>query len=392
MQPGLSADQQFFQETTRKFLDARCSPADLRALAADPAGYRPGWWRQGAELVWTTPLVPEAAGGGSISGAGLADLSLAAFEFGRHAAPGPLIPANVAAFSLGRSASSGGGALAAWLERLLSGAATASWLRADPPGTDLGGASLTAGAGPGGGLVIDGQAPVAEAGADADVFLVTARAGSGMVHAVVDASAAGLHRRRLEGVDLTRRWARVELDAVAVPGDQVLPAPADAGFEASSTSDASGDLAERQLCIALCLQQAESVGAMQAAFDMTLEWTANRYSFGRPLSSYQEIKHRMADMRMWLEASYAITVAAIDALDAGRPDASELASAAKAYVGHFGPELVQDCVQIHGGIGVTFDHDLHLFLRRVTAGVPAYGSPAQHRRRLAGMVAERVAS
>lgn len=379
MHLGLTPDQEFFQETTRKFLDARCTPAELRSLATDPAGYRPEWWRQGAELGWTTPLVPEACGGGSISGAGLADLSLAAFEFGRHAAPGPFIPTNVAAYCLGRTASARGTPLTAWLERLLSGTATATWLRADLPGADLGGAALSARAGPGGGLILAGGASVVEAGADADVFLVTARAASGLAHAVVDASTTGIRRRRLEGVDLTRRWARVELDEVAVPAAQILPAD-------------GNDLAERQLCVTLCLQQAESVGAMQAAFDMTLEWTANRYSFGRPLSSYQEIKHRMADMRMWLEASYAITVAAIDAFDAGRPDASELASAAKAYVGHFGPELVQDCVQIHGGIGVTFDHDLHLFLRRVTAGVPAYGSPAQHRRRLAGVIAQRVAT
>ena len=374
MHIGLTPDQEFFQETTRKFLDAQCTPAELHSLAADPAGYRPQWWHQGAELGWTTPLVPEARGGGSISGAGLADLSLAALEIGRHAAPGPFIPTNVTAFSLGHSPA---GAMAgAWLDRLLSGAATAAWLRADPPGMDLGGAALTARTAPGGGLVLDGRAPVAEGAADADVLLVTARTEDGLVQAVIDAGAAGIRRRRLDGVDLTRRWAAVELEGVEVGADGVL----DPG------------LAEGQLCISLCLQQAEAVGAMQAAFDMTLAWTANRYSFGRPLSSYQEIKHRMADMRMWLEASYAITVSAIDAFDAGRPDASELASAAKAYVGHFGPELVQDCVQIHGGIGVTFDHDLHLFLRRVTAGVPAYGSPAQHRRRLANMVALRVAS
>ena len=383
MHLGLTPDQEFFQETTRKFLDAQCSPAELRTLATDPLGYRPEWWRQGAELGWTTPLVPEARGGGSISGAGLADLSLAAFEFGRHAAPGTFIPTNVAAFTLAQDPAPSP-PVTAWLDRLLSGAATAAWLRADPSGVGLDGAPLTARAAPGGGLVLDGRAPVAEGAADADVLLVRARTEGGLVQAVVEAGAAGIRRQRLHGVDLTRRWAAVDLDGVEVGPDQLIG-------RADQVIGGAG-LAEHQLCVALCLQQAESVGAMQAAFDMTLEWTANRYSFGRPLSSYQEIKHRMADMRMWLEASYAITVAAIDAFDADRPDASELASAAKAYVGHFGPELVQDCVQIHGGIGVTFDHDLHLFLRRVTAGVPAYGSPAQHRRRLAGMVAQRAAS
>ena len=115
---------------------------------------------------------------------------------------------------------------------------------------------------------------------------------------------------------------------------------------------------------------AEMVGAMQWSFDTTLDWAFNRYSFGRPLASYQEIKHRFADMKMWLEASYAITDTAARALDVDDDNRSTLVSAAKSYVGRNGAELLQDCVQLHGGIGVTFDHDLHLFLRRRHAEHP----------------------
>ncbi len=139
----------------------------------------------------------------------------------------------------------------------------------------------------------------------------------------------------------------------------------------------------------MVLLTAESVGTMQAGFDMTLEWVFDRYSFGRPLASYQALKHRFADMLTWLEASHAISDAAIIATREGRVDAVELASAAKAYIGQYGTELLQDCVQMHGGIGVTFEHDLHLYLRRFTVDCALAGTPADHRQRIAVLLASK---
>ncbi len=127
---------------------------------------------------------------------------------------------------------------------------------------------------------------------------------------------------------------------------------------------------------------------MQRAFDMTVEWAFDRYTFGRPLASYQELKHRFADMKSWLEAAHAISDAAAAAVQDATPDARELVSVAKAFIGHYGTELLQDCVQMHGGIGVTFEHDLHLFLRRVTVDRALFGTPADHRQRIATIVEE----
>jgi len=143
---------------------------------------------------------------------------------------------------------------------------------------------------------------------------------------------------------------------------------------------------EHQLQLALVILNAESVGAMQTAFDMTVEWAFDRYSFGRPLASYQELKHRFADMKTWLEASHAISDAAAEAVASGAPDAGQLVSVAKAYIGDYGSELMQDCVQIHGGIGVTYEHDLHLFLRRHTLDRALFGTPAEHRERITTIV------
>ena len=131
------------------------------------------------------------------------------------------------------------------------------------------------------------------------------------------------------------------------------------------------------------LQSAEIVGAMERAFEMTLSWTFDRYSFGRPLASYQEIKHRVADLRTQLEASAAVGARAARAVGLQAADASPWACAAKAYTGKYGPELIQDCIQLHGGIGVTFEHDLHLYLRRAAVNAQLFGTPEQFNRRMA---------
>ena len=121
---------------------------------------------------------------------------------------------------------------------------------------------------------------------------------------------------------------------------------------------------------------------MQTAFDMTVQWAFDRYTFGRPIASYQALKHRFADMKAWLEASHAIADAAAAAVQARSPQAGELVGAAKAFIGEYGTDLMHECVQLHGGIGLTFELDLHLFLRRATLNRVLYGTPAEHRRRV----------
>jgi alkylation response protein AidB-like acyl-CoA dehydrogenase len=141
----------------------------------------------------------------------------------------------------------------------------------------------------------------------------------------------------------------------------------------------------RQLQVLLVMLNAESVGAMQTGFDMTVEWSFDRYTFGRPLASYQALKHRFADMLSWLEASHAASATSCHAAQERHASADERLSAAKAFIGEYGAELLQDCVQMHGGIGVTFEHDLHLFLRRVLVNRSFAGSPADHRQRIAAL-------
>jgi alkylation response protein AidB-like acyl-CoA dehydrogenase len=368
----LSSDQEFFRSTTARFLDEHAPVGELRRLRDDPAGFDPEQWRRGAELGWTSLLVSEAHGGGSLSDSGLVDLTLVAHEFGRHAAPGPLLPANVVAAAL---SAAGGDAHADLLTGLVAGTSIATWCLAEGPPHDRLGDVLLSIRVDGDELVLDGVKRPVESAAESSHLLVTGRTGDGLTQVLVPADADGVTVVPMRTVDTTRRFATVRFDGVRVPAEAAV----------GQVGKADEDV-ERQLQHALVVLNAEAVGAMQTAFDMTVEWAFDRYSFGRPLASYQALKHRFADMKAWLEASHAISDDAAAAVAAGRPDAAVLVSAAKSFIGDYGAELMQDCVQLHGGIGVTFEHDLHLYFRRHTVDRALFGTPADHRQRIVDLI------
>jgi alkylation response protein AidB-like acyl-CoA dehydrogenase len=372
----LTSDEEFFRQTTARFLEDQVPVAMLRALRDDPAGFDAGYWRRGADLGWTTLLVSEERGGGSISGAGLVDLTLIAYEFGRHAAPGPLVATNVVAGAL---SDAGGDAHRAALAELISGTAVASWCFGEPPPDDRLGVITLDATIDGDDVVLNGVKRPVESALQADYLLVTGRTDAGLTQVLVPRETRGVSIEPMRTVDLTRRFGKVTFDGARVPVDAIV-----------GEVGGAAEQVERQLQVAAVMLSAEAVGAMESALDMTVQWAFERYSFGRPLASYQELKHRFADMKSWLEAGHAVSDAAASASAARTRDAAALVSAAKAFVGEYGPELVQDCVQIHGGIGVTFEHDLHLFLRRTTLNRVLFGTPADHRLRLTDIVEQRA--
>jgi alkylation response protein AidB-like acyl-CoA dehydrogenase len=373
MRLNLDSDQQFFRETTGKFLDELVPVGEVRRLRDEPAGFDPTYWKRGAELGWTSLLLSEEAGGGSISGQGIVDLTLVAHEFGFHAAPGPLLPTNLVALALGRQDPNH-----ELIAGLLSGEAVASWAYAETGG--LGEVALQMRE-DGDDLVLDGLKRPVESAAQASHLLVVGRTGEGLTQVLVPTDATGVTVTPMKSIDLTRRFAAVRFDGVRVPKANVV----------GTVGGAAADV-ESQLLHTLVLLAAESVGAMQRAFDLTTEWMFDRYSFGRPLASYQALKHKAADMKMWLEASHGVADEAAEALATGLPSAARLASAAAAYIGQYGTELVQDCVQLHGGIGVTFEHDIHLFMRRQIINRTLYGTPAEHRQRITSLIEQESAA
>jgi alkylation response protein AidB-like acyl-CoA dehydrogenase len=372
----LSPDQELVRDTTRRFLAEHTPLTEVRRLADDALGYDRAWWRQGAELGWTSMLVPAEHGGASLTGEGLRELVLVAEEMGRLVSPGPLVPVNVVAAALGASGTDAqrGGVLAS----IIAGDAVAAWCVAEPGGAWGPAADVALVAEPTAtGWSLTGTKSPVEAAAGADHLLVVARGPDGPIQLLVDADAPGVTVVPLRSLDLVRRFAEVRFDRAEVPGEAVVGTPG-----AATAADV-----ERQLQLALALQCAETVGAVDRVFTFTLEYAFDRYSFGRPLASYQALKHRFADMKTWLEACHATAGAAADGVQTGGPDAARLASIAAAYIGERSTPMVQDCVQLHGGIGITWEHDIHLYLRRVTVNRALYGTPSQHRERVVARLA-----
>ena len=345
MDLDLSDDQELFRETTRKFLAARWPTSAVRGLLDDALGFDRDLWARGAELGWTSMLIPEEHDGGSISGAGVKDLAVVVEELGRALTPGPTIPTNVVAAGI---ATGGADHLAKeHLPGIATGQVVATWTSpvapVDGEATD-------------GGLRLTGVAVPVQDAAVADLLLVTARTADGAVLALVPSDTKGLVIERLESLDLTRRYARVRFEGVEVPATSLLP---------------QADV-DHLFALALALQCAETVGAASATFDFTLQYVKDRKAFGRPIGSFQALKHRLAEHTLWLETARAVTSNAVAAVQAGS-DGLDAARLAKVWVAERCPALVRDCLQMHGGIGFTWEHDLHLFLRRIDANAAIHG-------------------
>jgi alkylation response protein AidB-like acyl-CoA dehydrogenase len=356
-----------FASTTQSFLEKEASLSRLRELHGSGRSFEPGWWRRAAELGWTSLLVPEELGGGSVSGDGVADLALVAELAGRTVAPGPLHPVSTVLAGLVEAPQNH----EATIESLISGETVGSWAVYEPgklwsPYNAEVTATRTET-----GYRIDGVKDRVEAGAESAVLLVPAQCDGALRQFVVPTDAPGVRVDAQRSIDMVKSYARVQFDGVDVD---------DSG--AVGTADQTPELIARQSQIAQVLQCAEVVGILDTVLAFTIQWGFDRHSFGRPIGSYQALKHKYADLKIWFEACRATTNAAVSEV-ASRSNAAEMAvSVAKSYVGEHAPGMLQDCIQLHGGIGVTWEHDLHLFLRRVTLYRSMFGTPEQHNLRV----------
>ena len=374
MRFDLSDDVEFFRSTTSRFIAEEMPLAATRALASDPDGFDRTTWRRAAELGWTSLLAPASLGGGGLSANPVADLAVVAEEIGRRVAPGPLLPVNIVVDALARSASPA--VVEEIVPGLMSGDSIAAWALAesnDAWGVD--GLGETVVRTDGSDLVVSGHKRFVEAAASADVILVSAIAADGPTQLLVDASVDGLTVVPGRSVDLVRRFADLHFDDVRVP----------AGAVVGEVGGAALDI-EHQCQLALALQVAETVGGLDHVATMTLEYLADRWSFGRPLASYQALKHRLADMLLALETAKGCAEAAAESVGASSAHAPRDVSVAKAYVGRAAIEILGECVQLHGGIAMTWEHDLHLYERRAAVNRAVYGSPEYHEERLCALV------
>ncbi len=362
-----------FASTTQSFLEKEASLHRLRELHEAGISFDADWWRRAAELGWTSLLVPEEFGGGSVSGNGVRDLALVAELAGRTVAPGPLHPVSTVLAGLVEAPENH----AETIESLVSGQTVASWAVYEPgrswaplePGV-TGTPTAT-------GFRLDGVKDRVEAGADSAVLLVVAASEGAVRQFLVRTDAAGVRVDAQRSVDLVKNYARVHFDGVEIGTSAAVGTPGQ-----------TLELVSRQSQIAQILQCAEVVGILDAVLKFTIQWGFDRHSFGRPIGSYQVLKHKYADLKIWFEACKAATNAAVAAVAGRTPDAEMAVSVAKSYVGEYAPGMLQDCIQLHGGIGVTWEHDLHLYLRRVMLDRSMFGTPEDHNLRVYALTEE----
>jgi alkylation response protein AidB-like acyl-CoA dehydrogenase len=364
----LSSDQELVRETTARFVESACPLETVRRLADGDADAGADYRRQAAELGWFAMLVPEALGGGNVSGNGVMDAAIIAEERGRLLQPGPFVPANVVAFALVVDGDDEQREKA--LAQLVAGDTVATWAVASAQGDWTPGAGVRAVA-RGGSFALTGAAGFVQDADRADWVLVTAAGDAGLSQFLVRAGSPGMTVRPLAGLDITRRFCEIRFD------DAELPASALVG-----THGGAAGTVDRQLDVANALTVAEMVGAMDRDFEVALDYAKARTAFGRPIGSFQAIKHLLADTSLALEMSKAMAVAAAKAVGSDAEDALEVASMAKAFVGDSAIDLAQGCFQVFGGIGYTWEHDQHLYLRRLTTDAALYGDASWHRERI----------
>ncbi len=366
----VTEDQRMLQDTTRRFLEKRAPVESMRQAVESGSEFAPETWRAGLELGWVSLFVPEGFGGIAEYAGGAIDAAIIAEELGRVVYPGPFLPNCVAAFAVAEAGSDA--QRSAVLPALARGERMATLCFASP--------GARGGAEPGSirvnrtrhGYSLEGIAGSVQAAEQADYFVVTALDEHGAVSQfLLPFDAKGLTVNPLDPIDLGRSMAQVQFHSVALGEDALLGeyGAADAQFE-------------RQLQLALVLHSAETVGVTDRALEFTLDYVKQRYAFGRPIGSFQALKHRLANHAMQLEGAKAAVAHAARSVQEGAADAAAAASVAKAHSGKFATEIIRDCLHMHGGIGMTWEHDIHLYLRRAVSNEALWGATPAHYERL----------
>ena len=349
-------------------MEETCPLTVVRDPEQRDAAFDEAYRRQSAELGWFSMLVPEALGGGCISENGLLDAALIAYKRGALLQPGSFVGTNVAALAVAEAGSDE--LRQKVLPGLVNGEVSASWAVASADTQRLDG-GVEAQPDSEGGLTLSGVKIAVQDVEPSSWLLVTCRSAEGVAHALVAADAPGVTVTLLDSLDLTRRFAEVAFAEVRVPQDAVVGTPG-----------ASDDLLTRLLATGVTLTAAEAVGAMNHEFEMTVQYAKDRIAFGRPIGSFQAVKHVLADTSLAVEMGKAVVSAAACSVGSGDDYGPQAASMAKAMVGDAAIELAQNCFQVFGGIGYTWEHDQHLYLRRLTTDAGLYGDAAWHREHL----------
>ncbi len=373
---GFNEEQELLRSTARKFFENECGSDTVRRLMETPEGISPDLWTKLAEQGWLGLVYPEAYDG---MGLGLVDLVVLMEEMGRAVVPGPYFSAVL----LGGLAIVEAGSEAQkkeWLPKIAAGdrRVALAWME---PSAQLGPAGVTLTAvEKGGQYALSGTKLFVHDAHTADALVVAARtrpgAGAdGVSLFLLPKRTRGLEVTLLPTMDQTRKLCEVALSDVTIGPDALLGAAGAGWAPLARVLD--------RATVALC---AEMCGGAQKVLDMTVEYAKIRQAFGRPIGSYQGVKHRAADMLVDVENSKSITYYAAWALDEGVAEAPLAVSMAKAYVSDAYRRVAAAGIQLHGGIGFTWEHDLHLYFKRAKGSEFTFGDATHHRERVAQLV------
>ncbi len=355
------------RRSAREFLAKECSPKVVRRLMESADAYDAGLWKKLADLGWTSLGIPEQYGGVGT----FLDLIVVLEEAGRTLLPGPFFSTMGLAVPVIIEAGTEAQKKEA-LSAIASGSARATLAFTEPSGRwDASGVGLSAKQ-KAGGWQLDGVklfVPDAEA---ADYTVVVARSRGegeeGVTLFLVNGRPKGMTVKPLETLDMTRRWSEVRFDAVQLNADAVMGGP-DKGWPALKR-------ALEWATAALC---AEMVGGVQKVLETSTEYAKTRQQFGKPIGIYQAVSHKLADMLVLSESGRSATYYAAWAVEADAPDRSLASSMAKAYVSDAYRKVAGDGIQVHGGIGFTWEHDMHLYFKRAKSSEVTLGDATYHR-------------
>jgi len=361
MQFGLSESQEFLKDSARKFFAGECPSAEMRRLMETDTAYDAALWSKLTDQGYTGIIFPESYGG---VGLGKVELMLLMEEAGRALLPGPFFSTVVLAGSV-LDAVASPAHKQKYLAPICRGEArsTVAILEANAS-WNLRDIALTATSGK-----LTGEKYFVSDAAVADFIIVVARNGVFLV----SAKAPGLKISPMTAMDLTRKLYVVEFNNT--PAEEI-----------GATTNLG-----RAFDVATAALSAELVGGMQRTLDITVEYAKTRKQFGKPIGTFQAVQHQCADMYLETESSRSAVYYAGWALEENSPDASTAVSIAKMYASDAARTVGNRGIQIHGGMGFTWENDVHLYYRRAKGSETAFGDATFHRERIATKVIDTAA-
>jgi alkylation response protein AidB-like acyl-CoA dehydrogenase len=368
---GFSDEQEMLRQTTRAFLQEHCPMTSVRQMMEDDKGYSPALWKEMADLGWLGLAFPEEYGG---QGLGFVDLTVILEEMGAALLPSPFLSTVLLA---GQTILIGGSETQkkTYLPKIANGSLIAALAMTEPSARfDATGITEVKATPEADGFRITGTKLFVLDAHVAELIVVAARtkeAGDksfGITLFLVDSNTPGISTTLLKTMDQTRKQCEVVFDNVHVGRDRLL-GMLDMGWPVLRKVLNSAT-------VALC---AEMVGGAQRVLDISVAYAKERVQFGRPIGSFQAIKHKCAEMMLQVESAKSAAYYAAWAVDEDVPEAPLAVSMAKAYCSDAYCHTAGEGIQVHGGIGFTWEHDIHLYFKRAKYAEFTFGDATYHR-------------